>query len=123
MIDNNISLEQNQEPLKHSGMGIASFVIAIAQGILTVIVIVVAGILTTMGPQSEHQGAFMIVGLVIMGGMLLHLIGIGLGIAGACQKNRKKIFSILGLILNICAILIVVFLIVVGMMAKNTGSY
>ncbi|HEU0264454.1 MAG TPA: hypothetical protein VFR01_01875 [Geobacterales bacterium] len=107
-----------EEALKHSGYGIASFVVSLVQGVLTMAVIVGAGMMSTMGPQQDHQVGFMIVGLFIFLGIFVHLVGVGLGITGLVQKNRKRVFSILGLIFNAVALLVVLLLMVVGFMAK-----
>lgn len=105
--------EKKNAPVKHSALGISSFVIGILQSLLTFSIIFIAGL--TYNNQPENQGViFTIVGLLIFGGIFIHLIGTGLGIAGLVQKNRKKIFSILGLIFNISCILIVLLLILVG---------
>lgn len=104
---------------KHSKMGIASFVISLLQGLITIATIVMAGVVTTWGPQSEHQTAFMIIGLIIFGGIFVHITGVGLGIAGICQRNTKKVLSILGLIFNIGAVLVVLFIMGIGVIATQ----
>jgi len=105
-------------PRKHSRMGIASFIIALAQGFLTLLVIIFAGILTMSGPQHENEAGFAVLGLFIIGGIFTHLVGVGLGIAGMVQKNRKKVFSILGFVFNITVILFVILLMLIGVMVE-----
>ena len=104
---------------KHSKMGVASFIISLVQGGINVIAVISAGVLTTLGPQDEHEIGFMIIGLVIFGGIFAHLTGVGLGIAGIVQRNTKKVLSILGLIFNLGAILVVLMLMIMGMAATQ----
>src|SRR4030042_5688866 len=109
--------ESYQVPQIHSRMGIASFIIAMAQGFVTLVLIVLAGILASTGPQQDNEAGFIFLGLFFLFGLSTHLVGVVLGIAGTAQKSRKKIFSILGLILNIAALLFVGLLILIGLIA------
>jgi hypothetical protein len=111
--------QQYDIPQKHSRMGIASFIIALGQGLVTLLLIVLAGILASMGRQQENEAGFMILGLFFIVGIFDHLVGVVLGIAGAVQKSRKKVFAILGLVLNTLALLFVVLLIVIGLIAEQ----
>ena len=111
--------QQYQLPLKHSRMGIASFIISLAQGFVTLVLIVIAGIMASMGPSVENEAAFMILGLFFIIGILGHIVGIVLGIAGAAQKSRKKVFAVLGLVFNILALSFVALLIVIGTFAEQ----
>jgi len=89
-------------PSKHSGLGIGSFMLAIGSGAMMAILILVAVVI-----EASHPGAFagetpgaMAIGLGVCFAALLAIIGVGLGIAGICQKNRKTAFAILGLVCN-----------------------
>jgi hypothetical protein len=50
---------------------------------------------------------------LIIGGPIVHFVGLVLGIAGAFQKERKRLFAVLGIVLNgllvISAIIICIF--------------
>ena len=37
---------------------------------------------------------------LIIGGPVIHFVGLVLGIAGAFQKERKRLFAVLGIVLN-----------------------
>ena len=89
---------------KHSGMGIASFIISLVIGVGVFLAIVIAGVIKVANPESLHNESIgtALLGLFIIGCLFINLIGIGLGIAGLVQKNRKRIFSILGTIINGC---------------------
>ncbi|OWR28052.1 hypothetical protein CDO73_19385 [Saccharibacillus sp. O23] len=100
-------------PLKHSGLGIASFVLALI-GILLFIVCIVA-IIGTVASMVDSTGqvanieslengnllmAIGFAGFGILGAAILNLIGLILGIIGLVVKDRKKVFAIIGTILN-----------------------
>ena len=87
---------------KHSGMGIASLVLAILVGILAFLIIAVAGVLETTMPGGLDEDAPLtaLIGLAIICCPLANLVGLGLGIGGLMQRRRKKLTAILGAIGN-----------------------
>lgn len=105
--------------LKHSGLGIASFIISLMVGAVEFLVVIAAGIIEAMTPggMDEQSMAAVLVGLVILGGLMANMAGVGLGVAGLVQSDRKKIFPSLGLAFNGTAILGIVMLIIIGSMA------
>lgn len=118
--EQNINTEKEKiVTIKHSGLGIASFIIGIIQSIASFTAIIISGATyaTYSIPTENQEIIFAIIGLVIFVGLFIHLIGIGLGIAGLLQKNRKKVFSILGLIFNISCVMVVILIICLGLIA------
>jgi hypothetical protein len=108
---------------KHSGPGIASFIISIISGLtgLTLfLTIVVAGVIkmTTPGSMDEKSATKIIIGLFSCLSLFAALVALGLGIAGLFQKGRKKIFAILGTIFTAGMILIMIFFVILGMLVK-----
>lgn len=103
--------QQMTEPLKHSSLGIASFIIGIITGIMEFVCIIASAMLVTTNPESA---AMVVVGLLLLAGIIFALVGIGLGIGGLVQKKRKKVFSIIGLILNAFTFIAVVGLMIIG---------
>lgn len=105
---------------KHSGIGIASFVISILAGILIFIVLGIAGSLeaSTPGGMDENSTEAVMVGLAIIGLLFLNVLSVGLGIGGLLQKERKKIFAILGTVFSSFLILSVIGLMVLGTMVQ-----
>ena len=86
---------------RHSGLGIASFSIFLAGVFIgTVMILVTAAIASSTGWRSFPGPAmdFVIGGLIL--GSCLNLVALGLGIAGLCQKGRKKRFAIVGTALS-----------------------
>ncbi|GIU20614.1 hypothetical protein TUM4644_10420 [Shewanella colwelliana] len=102
---------------KHSGLGIASFVLSIVSLVLTFGLLIVAGVLeaTTPGGMNEESIEAIVVGLLLFAFIGTALIATGLGIAGLCQKQRKKIFAILGTIFSLVTVVSTVSLISFGM--------
>lgn len=113
-----VDLKKETRFSKHSGVGIASFVISIIAGIIIWGCIIIGGYLeaTTIGGLPEESGTIVVIGLLVILGLFLCLIGTGLGIYGVIQKNRRRIFSVIALVLNVTMILLTIFLILLGNM-------
>jgi hypothetical protein len=104
--------------LKHSGYGIASFVISLVSG-MTVFALfffsVVLGFINKGGP--EHGSPITgVMGCVLILAGLGFLIGLALGISGAAERRRKKIFTVLGIVFNALGISAIAGLIAIGML-------
>ncbi len=101
---------------KHSGPGIASFITSIVSGLLLFVLFVIAGMIevSTPGGMDEHSAEAIIIGFIIIFLVLTSLIALGLGIGGLCQKERKKIFAILGTTISTLMILGTLALIAIG---------
>ena len=87
---------------KHSGLGIASFVLGIVCGLSMFALFGVAGYMetTTPGGVDEQSAEAIALGLGIMALMAGHAVGLTLGIVGLCLPDRQKLFAILGTVLN-----------------------
>ena len=100
----------------HSGFGIASFALSLVAAFLGVLLIAVAGAIELSNPTGtdiESDAAMAIgLGLFILLGMLL--LGTGLGIVGLMQRNRKKVFAILGTIFSALALVGILFISFLG---------
>ncbi|CAM4357067.1 hypothetical protein [Paenibacillus tarimensis] len=105
--------------LKHSGLGIASFIIGIVSsiGIIAVIFSVAASIGTyllpdnTLAPGFETDPAVILSSLSILAVLFLSFVGLILGIIGLVIKRRRKVFGIIGVVLNGLLLLGFLFLI------------
>ena len=107
---------ETQMKQKHSGLGIASFVISIPTGIAILVLCVIAGVIevTTPGGMDDKSAEAVVLGLSIFAFIFVDLFAVGLGIAGLIQRNRKKIFAILGMLLSLLTIVGVISLMVIG---------
>ena len=108
----------DHEPLQHSGLGIASFILALVSGLSVIALIVVAGFMeaSTPGGVDEDDPAVIVLGLTVCAGAIAAVVGLALGIAGAVQRHRKKVFAVLGLVFNALVVLSVAGLMVIGML-------
>lgn len=104
------------EEKKHSGLGIASFITSIVSGLLIFLLIVVAGVMeaTPGGIDEESAGAVM-VGLFLFASLGATLVALGLGIAGLLQKERKKLFAILGTVFSAVSLVVTIFIMIIGL--------
>jgi hypothetical protein len=101
---------------KHSGCGIASFVIAIATGVLDLLLFVSMVIMGAIIPEVTQKGSVMLrlFATVVVAGGFANIVGVVLGVSGLCQKNRKRLFAILGLVFNLAAVIVFGVLIAIG---------
>jgi hypothetical protein len=101
---------------KHSGFGIASFIITLAVGALEFVLIAIAGILeaTTPGGIDENSPIAMLLGLVMIGGLLVNLLGMIFGVVGLFQRERKKVFALLGVLFGCLVFVGLLFVIIIG---------
>ena len=107
------------EEQKHSRLGIASFITSIVSGILFFLVIVIAAVMETSTPggmDEESAGAIM-VGLFLFAFLGAALVALGLGIGGLIEKERKKIFAILGTVFAALTIVGTIFIMMLGLAA------
>jgi magnesium-transporting ATPase (P-type) len=106
---------------KHTGMGVVSFIISLLGFFIFVCTIIAGGVIAMKNPDALSQpgGAAVVIGMLILIGFFLCFVGIGLGIAGLVQKDRKKIFALLGLIFNSAIFIGVAILMIVGLMTNR----
>ncbi|MDF2923720.1 MAG: hypothetical protein K0R57_2634 [Paenibacillaceae bacterium] len=115
---------------KQSGLGIASFTISLAMGALFIVLVVVfiakiAGTIdlydTTYNPEDvaaeiENMPELAVIPFLMLGSVIGTLVGLVLGIVGLFQKERKKVFAILGTVFNGLAVATVGFFVLIGLM-------
>lgn len=108
------------EERKHSIPGIISTAIGIIAGAGIFTLFAVAGYIqvSTPGGVREDSPITIVIGLVAIGLLILFLTGIILGVVGVFQSNKKKMFSVLGLIFNSLILFGTVAAIIVGNLMK-----
>ena len=101
---------------KNSGFGVASFIMGITIGILLLVLFAIAGILSarTPGGMDKQSVQAMVIGLSIMALLFFDVISTVLGIVGLFQKDRKKLFAVLGTIFSSIILLVAVGVIILG---------
>ncbi len=107
---------------KHSGLGIASLVIAVISILLFCLGLGVAVFASASDPATiesmpSDSPLYLTVGLMICFGGGLDLVGLGLGIGGLFQPDRNKTFAILGTVFNLLFLCAVGMLMVIGNLA------
>ena len=105
------------EEQKHSGLGIASFITSIVSGILIFLVMVIAVVMeaSTPGGIDEESAGAVMVGLFLFAFLGATLVALGLGIGGLLQKERKKIFAILGTVFSAVSLVVTIFIVILGL--------
>ena len=105
--------------MKHSGVGIASFIVSIIGSLLMFLLFVIAGAiqLSTPGGVDENSPAAMGIGLMLFLLMFALLVALGLGIGALCQSDRKRLFGVLGTIFSAVSLLLTLILLAVGLVA------
>lgn len=100
----------------YSGLGIASFAVSLIAAALMLALIVVCGALVYSQPGSldEDTPLAMLLGLALMITIFAELAAAALGIGCFFQRDRRKLYGVLGLIFAIATLLGVVALIVFG---------
>jgi hypothetical protein len=108
-------------PLKHSGLGILSVVLAALSAVAVVVTLVVAAAMSANDPtlfDDDEGPATMALGAAVILEACLSLVGVGLGIGGLADKSRRKVFPAIGVVFNGLIILAVVALMVLGAASK-----
>jgi len=89
-----------------SRLGVASFAISLIAGLLLIGSIFAAVSLVGSSNTFDREvQTSLFVGLGVLTALALHLIGLIIGVIGLFQSNSKKIFTILGVLLNLVVLL------------------
>ena len=101
----------------YSGLGIASFAVSLIAAVLTLALIGVCAALVYSQPDSldEDSPLAMVVGMAMMVGVFAELAAAALGIGSLFQRDRRKLYGVLGLIFAIATLVGVAALIVFGL--------
>jgi len=105
------------EKKKHSGLGIASFITSIVSGILIFLVIAIAGVMeaSTPGGMDEESAGAVMYGFFLFAFLGAALVALGLRIGGLLQKEREKIFAILGTVFSAVSLVVTIFIMILGL--------
>jgi hypothetical protein len=81
---------------QHSGLGIASFGISVAVGVLMLVLFCLATILNAHRiPGERTYPGQIVLGLVMIFLMAVDVVAVGLGIATLCQTGKNRLLGIL----------------------------
>ncbi|HPQ40215.1 MAG TPA: hypothetical protein PLV45_07550 [bacterium] len=104
-------------PMKHSGLGITAFIMALLIAGSIFIMIMIAGVMETSTPGGidEDSAGAVILGMLIIASGGLEVVALILGLIGLFQKERKKLFAIFGTIISALTLLGITGLFIIGM--------
>jgi len=105
-----ISMENQAVVLTHKGRGIASFIIGISCIAVTLLLV---GI--TMSRAELPRAMIVAFGVISSGMLFADLIGIALGFFGAKDRSSKKLYPLLGLLLNGAVLTAFVVMAIIGL--------
>ena len=97
--------------IAHSGLGVSAFVIGMAVAIFEFVLLIVAGVVVITGQARPDAINPTLIINCILTGIGISCFCLGLSLGGLLQENRKKLFSILGLSLNLTVVAVMVGLI------------
>ena len=100
---------------KHSGVGIVSFVISILNGLLLLVLVILSATMVSKG-VTENDSEMQILGLVLIGSIGISFVGAVLGFINFFQSTRKKVFGVIGFVVNAIAFAGVLLLMIIGTM-------
>jgi hypothetical protein len=105
------------EELRHSGLGIASFITSIIAALCLFAVFGVAGYLelSTPGGMSEDSPVAISIGLLLFLFLGVAFIGLCLGIAGLIEKRRRRVLAGLGTLFSAFTLVSAIALVLLGL--------
>jgi len=109
-------------PLPHSGLGIASCVIAACAFVFIVLLFAVAGMMAVSqrGQVADDSAEAMMLGGLLLLDAIAMLVGLILGIVGIAQGGRNKLYAGIGLGANGLLLLGVLGLFVITVVTQGT---
>lgn len=118
--------QENKRDYKHSGPGIASFVIALLTLICYAITFVYVGSQAS-SLMNEHNKliadaaeTIMYLGLSVLILVAVNVIGAVTGIIGLTLRKRRKVFAVIGTIINTGFLLL--FMLLLSVILVNAGA-
>jgi hypothetical protein len=105
----------------HTGLGVASLVLGVVAGIGAFVVFVAAGVLGSSDAMNRGPLLAIAVGVGMILVMMTTSFASGLAVGGLVQKDKSKVFAIVGLVINILLILSLVALMLIGLTFTDPG--
>ncbi|MRN53095.1 hypothetical protein [Paenibacillus monticola] len=118
--------EEMKQNFKHSGPGIASFVISVVTILgYAVSFLLVGGMASSIMNEAgnlstDSSQSLMFLGLSVLVLAALNVIGVVIGIIGISLRKRRKVFGIIGTIIN--GLIILLFMLLVAAVLVNAGA-
>ena len=102
---------------RHSGLGVASFVLALVSIVAMIAVFSYAGYIegTAEGGVGADESTAMLIGFATFACIALLLVGLVLGLAGLFQSGRRRVFAAVGIGLNAAFMILIGLIMWVGL--------
>ncbi len=90
------------EQQKHSGIGIASFILSLVGPACFLLLVILAGVIEASAPggMDENSTTAGILGILLIAVLIVSIVSFFLGVGGLLQTDRKKLFAVLGLVFS-----------------------
>lgn len=98
---------------KQSKLGIASFLLGHLAP-LTIFLGLLAGMSSLLIDPAEDPSSILVANIAFFLGLALNLLGLGLGVAAAVQKEDKRTLGIVGLLINALVMFALIMLTLLG---------
>ncbi|MNO53121.1 hypothetical protein D3C76_435590 [compost metagenome] len=124
--DSPSSYQKAAHDLQHSGPGIASFIISLVtiMGYAALFVFIIMKASSMVNENSnllaESSQSIMLLGMTVIILSALNVIGVVIGIIGLSIRNRRKVFGIIGTIIN--GVIILLFMLLTTIFLVNAGT-
>ncbi|AWV32666.1 hypothetical protein [Paenibacillus odorifer] len=115
-----------EHDLQHSGPGIASFIICLVSiiGYAAIFISIIMKSSSLVNENSEllsqSSQFIMLLGLTVIILAALNVIGVVIGIIGLSIRKRRKVFGIIGTIVN--GVIILLFMLLITTFLVNAGT-
>ncbi|UPG93157.1 hypothetical protein [Luteibacter aegosomatissinici] len=113
---------QRAATLPQSGLGVASFVIALVSGLAVLGGITLSAVLISAGDTAEHMPLFGLIGLVLIFFLLMALVGTVLALVALRRQDRRRTFAAIGLGLNVFILLGTGAMMALGTVLRHSNS-
>jgi len=113
---------------KHSGPGIVSFILSLLMVVLFIGIIVAfaakaSDAIDELGQvdieRLQNETSFVFYGMGMLGAVVGNIVGLVLGIIGLAQKNRNKVFAVLGTVFNGGVVLLLLLMVFIGFLGAS----
>ncbi|OKQ00291.1 hypothetical protein [Paenibacillus sp. P46E] len=118
--------EEKPRDFKHSGPGIASFVIALITlaGYIIAFVVVGANASSVTGGSdsfiTNSAESIFYLGMSVLVLAAVNVIGAVIGIVGLTLRKRRRVFAVIGTIIN--GVILLLFMVMIATVLINAGS-
>lgn len=120
------SYQKVDHDLQHSGPGIASFIISLVtiMGYAALFIFIIMKASSMVNENSnllaESSQSIMLLGMTVLILSALNVIGVVIGIIGLSIRKRRKVFGIIGTIIN--GVILLLFMLLITIFLVNAGT-